>query len=932
MSSGAARVNPSEPEAKGPNAIPPAACVRCGQALASQVAGGTCPRCLLQCALDETDVESLDDPPAGIDSTAPAAPTPRPAARRGLPLSFGRYEIKRHVGRGAMGDVYLAHDRQLNRRVALKTPQLGQSADPTLLERFRREAQVAAGLSHPNLCPVYDIGEVDGVMYYTMPFIDGQPLTRWIDEGRPLSVRQIAGLVRKLALTMAKAHELGIVHRDLKPGNVMIDQRGEPIIMDFGLARRLALDSRLTQSNVVVGTPAYLAPELVSGGAESASSDVYALGVLLFELLTRRLPFQGPLGEMMAQIARDAAPRPSQFRAELPAAMDAICGRALAKRPDERFGAMVEMAEWLDRFLRAPLAEAAGAPAVAPWPTETRTTVTRTTVRQWQLVGLCGGAGLVLALVVAGVWSRASSGKQERPSEADPRASLAAGTGGAAPSTSPIAAEKQGPERLANGSDAGPSGSSAPSIAPNSERGSGLDPAARAADVAEGGEASLTSGSRRERGTGSMVGAGQASPSERVGGGAVRATATRPGASFPSRIVADAADSIARPARPPRSADLMTQRVLTQLRAAGDERQRLRNELKQISTRLQDEIPKAVAKLNGDLAGVRRVGEEATLDLQDIERRIAAVNVRRSKESGFDQRQSTREITALGQTRAEAVARIQRLEVEARGKLTELANFERETLELRRSNEKLVRETGSLIDQVFWIADPAGTLGGAAYVEIAQIYSAWLSESGEQAEILALRAVARANAGQFDPAQRDAQRAVQLAPKSALALAAASYVKFCRGPTADVIADLARTIRLAPQAPYAYFFRGLVQRSKSAHAAALDDFQKTRGFAPDSAWAAAQWVWQWTLLTSERMDDANLAEGDEVLEAGRRAVELTGELSWFCQSALAAAGAELGRFDDAVEWATCAWELAPREHREAVGKRLEVYRTRRSAP
>jgi serine/threonine protein kinase len=153
-----------------------------------------------------------------------------------LPAQFGRYRIVRQLGAGGMGAIYLADDTVLGRRVALKVPHLS-AAGPEVVERFYREARVAAGIEHPHLCPVYDVGQVDGVHYLTMPFIEGSPLSEQVDPGRPWPPRDAVALVHKLALAIAVTHRRGLIHRDLKPGNVLLRPDGEPVLMDFGLAR-----------------------------------------------------------------------------------------------------------------------------------------------------------------------------------------------------------------------------------------------------------------------------------------------------------------------------------------------------------------------------------------------------------------------------------------------------------------------------------------------------------------------------------------------------------------------------------------------------------------------------------------------------------------------------------------------------------------------
>src|SRR5437763_13892158 len=181
--------------------------------------------------------------------------------------TFGRYQILSRIGAGGMGTVYLALDTKLNRRVALKVPHFTEE-DDVAIERFYREAQVAASIEHPNICPVFDINDVDGIHYFTMPYIDGLSLAHQIDPEKPWSGARAAALVGKLAVAMAEMHQRGVVHRDLKPGNIMMRRgtrasgSGEPVLLDFGLARDYTTATKtLISSGLITGTPAYMSPE-----------------------------------------------------------------------------------------------------------------------------------------------------------------------------------------------------------------------------------------------------------------------------------------------------------------------------------------------------------------------------------------------------------------------------------------------------------------------------------------------------------------------------------------------------------------------------------------------------------------------------------------------------------------------------------------------
>jgi class 3 adenylate cyclase len=292
------------------------------------------------CPAEQTD--------AGGERKATHGPCPE------LPERFGRYAIRRLLGRGGMGAVYLAHDTHLDRPVALKVPNLGAGDPTSLRERFFREARAAALLRHPGICPVFDVGAVGEVPYLTMAYIEGTPLSEWAATHKP-SPAQSAALVRSLALAVAEAHRHGVIHRDLKPSNVLITPAGEPVVTDFGLARRLGgSEARLTQSGVALGTPAYMPPEQVLGDLEAVGppSDVYSLGALLYELLTGEPPFRGPVTAVLMHVVHQEPAPPSRQHPGLDPRLEAVCLRALAKDPARRFAGMPELAEALADCLR----------------------------------------------------------------------------------------------------------------------------------------------------------------------------------------------------------------------------------------------------------------------------------------------------------------------------------------------------------------------------------------------------------------------------------------------------------------------------------------------------------------------------------------------------------------------------------------------------
>ena len=244
--------------------------------------------------------------------------------------STGRYRIIRRLGQGGMGVVYLAHDTQLDRRVAVKIPHAESEFSPDAVARFQREARAAAALEHPNFCRIYDFGQIEGRHFIAMAYVEGQSLRTIIDHEGPLERERSIAWVQRLALAMAKAHERGIVHRDLKPSNILINGEGEPVITDFGLARWLEGDNpELTRSGVLVGTPHYMAPERVECDINSIgpASDIYSLGVVLYELLTGRRPFEGSAARVLGLIVSQEASPLSAIRPEIDRKVEQICLR-----------------------------------------------------------------------------------------------------------------------------------------------------------------------------------------------------------------------------------------------------------------------------------------------------------------------------------------------------------------------------------------------------------------------------------------------------------------------------------------------------------------------------------------------------------------------------------------------------------------------------
>lgn len=324
-------------------------CGRCGALVNPGEVRGLCPACLLDTSLWPENEPDLEDSADGLWRSE-AKPEPGTAVQR-----MGDYELLEEIGRGGMGVIYRARQVSLDRFVAVKTILTGPLASRDFVQRFQTEAHAAAVLEHPNIVPIYEVGNHQGQPFYSMRLISGCNLAQELKETGAMPPRRAADLVVTVARAVQYAHEHGVLHRDLKPANILLDAEGSPHVTDFGLAKLLASDEGQTLTQAALGTPNYMAPEVAGGGTRSSTVavDVYGLGAVLYHVITGKPPFAATSAlETLRRILDTEPARPRAINPQTPGDLEAICLKALSRTPASRYTSAAALAEDLGRFMR----------------------------------------------------------------------------------------------------------------------------------------------------------------------------------------------------------------------------------------------------------------------------------------------------------------------------------------------------------------------------------------------------------------------------------------------------------------------------------------------------------------------------------------------------------------------------------------------------
>lgn len=370
-------------------------CASCGAEIPKDAPNGLCPRCLIQGGLED---------PCGattVSATSNSAEGGHQIPPLGSLRYFGDYDLLEEIARGGMGIVYKARQRSLNRIVAIKMILAGQLAGAAEVKRFHTEAEAAANLQHPNIVAIHEVGEQDGQHYFSMDYVEGQNLAA-IARATPMDPAKAARIMKTIAEAIRYAHLRGVYHRDLKPQNILVDAEGQPHVTDFGLAKRAGMESGLTQSGALMGSPNYMSPEQAQGKQElvGPASDIYSLGAILFELLTGQPPFRAE--SMMAtlvKVVEEEPVPPRKLSPGVPQDIESICLKCLEKRPERRYSTAQELVKDLGRFLehQPVLARPAGAMRRA-WSWSQR--------HPWLITGAATAGLLVLICAADGLWQR----------------------------------------------------------------------------------------------------------------------------------------------------------------------------------------------------------------------------------------------------------------------------------------------------------------------------------------------------------------------------------------------------------------------------------------------------------------------------------------------------------------------------------------------
>jgi eukaryotic-like serine/threonine-protein kinase len=327
----------------------PQFCTSCGDPMSEGSDVAICPSCVS----DPSRVVRVEDVGLPISAVHPDTATPT-GPRAAFSKRIGDYELHQEIARGGMGIIYRARQVSLNRWVALKFIRVGELATEHEIKRFKIEAEAVATLDHPNIVPVFETGETEGLPYFSMRLIEGTDLAHEAHRYRR-DQKAAAELIATLARAVHHAHERGILHRDLKPSNVILDSQGRPFLTDFGLAKRVNLDSDLTLSGAIVGTPNYMAPEQAAGKASevTTAADVYSLGALLYHLLTGEPPFRASTpAETLRQVVEQDPARPASADRNVDHDLETICLKCLEKNARGRYPSALALAEDLERWLR----------------------------------------------------------------------------------------------------------------------------------------------------------------------------------------------------------------------------------------------------------------------------------------------------------------------------------------------------------------------------------------------------------------------------------------------------------------------------------------------------------------------------------------------------------------------------------------------------